>query len=172
MTIPASIQSLYDYTTTFSNDGSDSLTCDCWNKIGPDGGINGFFSGNQALSFDLPAGGSAVLAADKNSQGGCCCGKGGCPLTPIGQFGGSWLEFDFDNESNGGYSGADASCLVSAAAGLSIPAMKVCATRGGSCSVINAGGSGTNAYLHGMEAFDGVGLNITPGPVQLSVTVS
>ncbi|KEY66644.1 hypothetical protein S7711_01938 [Stachybotrys chartarum IBT 7711] len=159
----------YKYTTTFTNDSGEDQSCVCFLKIGPEGLINGFFEGNQAVNFDLPAGGKRVLAADENSQGGCACGAGGVPLTSHGGFASTWLEFDFGNTSNDGWSGADASCLVSAAYGLDIPGLQVCGH--GTCSTINPGGTGTNAYLGGMEALDGVGLNIVPGKARLNVVV-
>ncbi|KAK7398197.1 hypothetical protein QQX98_012436 [Neonectria punicea] len=169
MTVSKSIASQYKYTATFNNAVSEDQSCVCFNKIGPDGGINGFWKGNQAISFTLPADGSKVVAFEDNSQGGCVCGVGEVPLTSIGQFAGTWLEFDFGNESNDKWSGADASCLVAAANGLDIPALKVCGS--GTCSTIETGGTGENAYLGGMEAEDGVGLNLPAGKVRLTLTV-
>lgn len=169
MVVDSGVAESYDHIITFENSQSSAQKCVCFNKIGKDGGINGFFKGNQAISFDLPASGSKVVAVDDNSQGGCVCGVGSVPLTSIGQFAGSWLEFDMANQSNGGWSGADASCLVSAANGLDIPPLKVCGH--GTCSTINQGGTGQNAYLGGMEALDGIGLNLPAGKVRLTVTV-
>ncbi|KAH7163544.1 hypothetical protein B0J13DRAFT_38750 [Dactylonectria estremocensis] len=170
MVVSKSIASQYDYTTTFNNDVDEDQSCVCFNKIGPDGkSINGFFNGNEAISFTLPASGSKVVAFEANSQGGCVCGVGEVPLTTIGEFAGTWLEFDFGNTSNDDWSGADASCLVSAAWKEDIPALKVCGA--GTCSTIYSGGEGENAYLGGMEAEDGVGLNLAPGKVRLTLTV-
>lgn len=169
MTVSKSVASQYKYTATFNNAVSKDQSCVCFNKIGPDGGINGFWKGNQAISFTLPADGSKVVAFEANSQGGCVCGVGEVPTTSIGQFAGSWLEFDFGNESNDNWSGADASCLVSAANSLDIPALKVCS--GTTCSTIETGGTGENAYLGGMEAEDGVGLNLPAGKAHLTITV-
>lgn len=160
----------YKHVMTFENDGGKDQSCACWLKIGPDGGINGFFKGNQAINFDLPANGKAYVAADDNTQGGCACGSGSVPLTSIGEFASTWVEYDFDNESNDGWSGADASCLVAAAAGLDIPGLQVCGS--GTCSTIYAGGKGDNAYTGGMEAEDGVGLNLSPGNTRLTVKVN
>ncbi|OAA70389.1 allergen Asp F4-like protein [Cordyceps fumosorosea ARSEF 2679] len=170
MEIPASAVSLYDYTVTFNNAGGNDQDCVCWNKIGPDGGVNGFFKGNQAMEFKLPKGGSAYVAVDKNSQIGCSCGHGGVPTTSFGQFAGTWLEADFENESNQGWSGFDASCLVPARFNMDIPPLQVCGA--GTCSTINQGGSGTNAYLAGMEAEDGIGGNVKKGPLALTVKVN
>lgn len=159
----------YQYTTTFENASGKDQVCVVWNKIGKDGGLTGFFKGNEALTFTLPSGGSKILAADSNSQVGASCGAGQVPTTTFGQFAGTWVEMDFGNESNNNWSGADASALVPAKYGLPITAMKICS--GSQCSTVNAGGTGTNAYLGGMEAADGVGLNLPAGSVSLTVTV-
>lgn len=170
MLVKSNIVDQYDYSIQFTNAGADS-TCACWNKIGPDGGINGFFSNNQAINFKLPAGGVQNVVFDKNTQGGCACSVGGSvAVTSFGQFASTWVEFDFGNNSNGGWAGADASCLVSAKYGLNIPGMNVC--HEGQCSTIHPGGQGTNAYLAGMEDADGVGLNINSQKVRLDVTVN
>jgi hypothetical protein len=171
MTVKSDIADEYTYTIKFVNAGSSSQECSCWNKIGKDLGINGFFSGNEAVTFNLPGHGEQYVAFDKNSQGGCACGEGSVPLTSFGQFASTWAEYDFGNESNGGWSGYDASCLVSAKYGLNIPGLNLCDDKG-TCSTINAGGTGTNAYLGGMEDLDGVGGNLVPGKVRLTATVN
>ncbi|KAF4982053.1 hypothetical protein FZEAL_2240 [Fusarium zealandicum] len=170
MVVDASVADDYQYIITFDNADSKDQECVCFNKIGPDGGINGFWSGNEAIKFTLPGKGSKVVAFDDNTQGGCACGSGSVPLTPIGQFASTWVEFDFGNESNDKWSGADASCLVAAAESLDIPGLKVCGHN--TCSTIYPGGTGENAYLGGMEAEDGVGLNIPAGKARLEVTVA
>lgn len=170
MLVKSNIVDQYPYAIAFKNAGGDS-TCACWNKIGPDGGINGFFSNNQAINFKLPAGGVQNVVFDKNTQGGCACSVGGSvALTSFGQFASTWVEFDFGNTSNNGWVGADASCLVSAKYNLNIPGMNVCFQ--GQCSTIFPGGTGKNAYLAGMEDADGVGLNLNNDKVHLDVTVN
>ncbi|KAH6985318.1 hypothetical protein EDB80DRAFT_591132 [Ilyonectria destructans] len=175
MVINQTVASKYNYTATFTNAVNRDQACVCFNKIGPnradtDGGIDGSWEGNEAISFTLPASGIKVVAFDGNSQGGCVCSVGNkVATTSLSQFAGTWLEFDFGNESNDNWSGADASCLVAAANGLETPALKVCGS--GICSTINADGTGENAYVKGMEAEDGVGLNLPPGKVRLAVTV-
>ncbi|KAF7551074.1 hypothetical protein G7046_g7817 [Stylonectria norvegica] len=68
MVVDSSVADKYKHTVTFKNAAKSAQECACWNKIGPDGGINGFFTGNEAISFSLSAGGSAVVAVDDNSQ--------------------------------------------------------------------------------------------------------
>jgi hypothetical protein len=160
----------YEHLMTFDNVSGEDQKCVCFLKIGEDGGINGFFNGNQAIDFSIPSGGSSYIVADDDTQGGCACGTGGSvPLTSWGEFASTWLEYDFKSKVNNGWSGADASCLVSSALGLDIPGLQVCGHD--TCSTINPGGSGTNAYLKGMEDEDGVGLNIPPGDVRLTIKV-
>ncbi|KAH8168533.1 allergen Asp F4-like protein [Sarocladium implicatum] len=160
----------YDHLTTFTNKASKTMECACFNKIGPTNNeVNGFFNGKEALKFTIGAGEQKYLAIDDNSQGGCSCGVGEVALTSFGEFADTWLEFDMKSAKNDDWSGADASCLVAAAEGMDILGMKVCGHD--ECSTINPGGTGTNAYLGGMEAEDGVGLNIAPGKVRLNVEI-
>ncbi|KKO96589.1 hypothetical protein THAR02_11305 [Trichoderma harzianum] len=173
MPVKSNLLDQYQYTVVFNNAGDDS-SCKCWNKIGADGQIDGFFNGHEALTFDLPAGGKQVLAVDSNSQFGCACGAGGPELTNIGQFASTWVEGDVGNLSNGGWSGFDASSIVAAANKLPIPGLKVCGTGdyAGTCSTIWPGGKGDNAFVGGTEALDGLGLNIKPGKTSVEVTVN
>ncbi|KAL7795154.1 hypothetical protein V8C37DRAFT_374675 [Trichoderma ceciliae] len=172
MAVQSNLVDQYQYTMVFENAGEDTI-CYVWNKIGKDGGINGFFNGNEALKFNLAAGGTQVIAVDSNSQIGASCGPSGPPLTPIGQFAGVWAEADFSNLSNGGWSGADVSSIVAAAAGMEIPGMKMCGTgaASGTCSTIWPGGRGDNAFVGGTEALDGLGLNLAPGKTSIHITV-
>ncbi|KAH7124302.1 hypothetical protein EDB81DRAFT_912430 [Dactylonectria macrodidyma] len=88
MTVDQTIASQYEYTATFINVVSEDQACVCFNKIGPDGQIDGSWSGNEAISFTLPAGSTKIVAFDANSQGGCVCGIGKVP-TANGQFAGT-----------------------------------------------------------------------------------
>ncbi|KAH7241876.1 hypothetical protein BKA59DRAFT_216354 [Fusarium tricinctum] len=169
MTIDSNVASKYDYVVTFKNSHSTEKTCVCWNKIGPLGKIDGFFKKNAALTFTVSAKGSQDVAFDEDSQGGCACATGEVPTTKSDLWAGSWLEYDFGSARNAGWSGADASCLVSAKEQLDIPGLRVCGHD--KCSTINPGGTGDNAYLAGMEAEDGVGLNIYPGKTRLTVDI-
>ncbi|RGP80188.1 allergen asp f 4 [Fusarium longipes] len=169
MTVDSDVADKYTYTTTFKNDHDEDKTCACWNKIGPKGLIDGFFAQNIPLHFDVPAQSSQVVAFDEDSQGGCACSSKEIPTTAMGLVAGTWLEFDFGSERNGGWSGADASCLVSAKEKLNIPGLRVCGH--GTCSTIYPGGTGENAYLGGMEAEDGIGLNLNQKQVRLTVDI-
>ncbi|KAF4454679.1 hypothetical protein F53441_2757 [Fusarium austroafricanum] len=169
MTVDADVADKYDYTTTFKNAHDSERVCACWNKIGKTGLIDGFFKKNTALTFTVPAKSSQVVAFDANSQGGCACGTDEVPVTSIDLYAGTWLEFDFGSKRNKNWSGADASCLVSAKEKLDIPGLRVCGH--GTCSTVNPGGTGTNAYLGGMEKLDGIGLNLPQKQVRLDVDI-
>ena len=158
-----------DYAANFTNLSGADQQCICWLKIGPDGGVNGFFEGNQAMNFSLPTAGFQIVAIDANTQGGCACGIGIVPTTSFGLFGSTWFEFDIADTSNDGWSGADASCVVSARYHLQIPALQVCWQN--TCSTVYSGGSGTNAFLGGTDNEDGIGINIPPGLVRLQVSI-
>ncbi|TPX08257.1 uncharacterized protein E0L32_001847 [Thyridium curvatum] len=168
--IESTIADKYKYTARIKG-GSSKYTCAVWLKVGPDGGINGFFKNNEVHTFTIPANGEQWLAFDDDTQGGFCCSKGdAAATTSFGQYVCPWTEFDFGNTSNGGWSGFDASALVAGATGAAMDGLQVCAK--GTCSTLYQGGGGQNAYLPGMEAEDGIGGNIAPGPLTLNVNVA
>ncbi|KAI3533713.1 hypothetical protein CPAR01_13146 [Colletotrichum paranaense] len=146
--------SLYNYTTTFTASDAD-YSCSCFNKIGPKGLIDGCWF--AAITFTVKEGQSKNVAFDADSQGSCACGSGSTvPKTPIGQFAGTWLEFDWGSTPNGGNSGADASVLVAGSQSMAYFGMKV-AANGKTCSWVKSDGTNEGAYMPGMEAEDGVG---------------
>ncbi|KFG84012.1 hypothetical protein MANI_024569 [Metarhizium anisopliae] len=166
MLVDDSIANQYQYIINMTNSASKSQACVCWLKIGPNGGVGGFFLGNEVLDFTLPPGGHSVLAADQNTIGGCTCSLGAAvQLTGIKQFASTWLEFEMATKHDG-WSGADASCLVAAKSGLDIPGLQVC-SQYNVCSTVYAGVTGDNAYLQGMEDVDGIGIVQQPGEVRL-----
>ncbi|KLU84987.1 hypothetical protein MAPG_04021 [Magnaporthiopsis poae ATCC 64411] len=164
----AKTASEYKYTAKFTNQAKDEQVCTCSNKIGPTGLIDGFF--HEGTSWNMAPGSTQYVAFDSNTQGACVCNSGKkLRKTEFGQLAGTWLEFDFENASNNGWLGADASALVPQKYGMQVDGLQVCFE--GVCSTIWPGGKGDNAYLGGMEDLDGVGLNIRPGPCQLDVKV-
>lgn len=170
MLVKSNVAKKYKYVAAIKNASDKEQECVAYLKIGPvNDEINGFFKGKEAKSFSIPAGVTQHLAVDDNTQGGVICQAGGIETTTWGEFASTWAEFDMGNASNDNWSGADASCLVASRAGLDIPGLQICGH--GECSTINPGGSGTNAFLKGMEAEDGHGLNIPAGDVWLDITV-
>jgi hypothetical protein len=126
-------------------------------------------AGTPALIFTLQPGETKSVAADKNTQGICAWAPGSVPTTAHGQYAGVWAEFDFENASNNGWSGADCSSLVAQAYDMDVPGCRM--SHDGVNSDILPGGKGTNAYTKGMEALDGIGLNIIPGQTVIKVYV-
>ena len=163
----------YDYKMQLKNVGGKDASCTCFLKIGPDGGVNGFWKDNQVLDFKLPVGGEQWVVADEDTQGSCSCAYAPqMQYTAIGETAGTWAEFDFNSKVNNGWSGADASILTATRAGMSHPGMRICAEGSGSpCSIVHADGTGSNSFTKGMEAEDGWGINATPGPLTLKIEV-
>lgn len=168
MLIGSNVVDDYKYVSRVENLDSSDYECVAYLKVGPDGGINGFFPGNEALKWTLPGKTVQHVAADENTQGGIICEKGSIATTNYGAFGSTWAEFDFGNESNDGWSGADASCLIATANNLDVPGLNLCGHD--ECSTVFPGGDGINAFLKGMEQLDGLGLNIPAGKARLTIT--
>ncbi|KAK3362423.1 hypothetical protein B0T25DRAFT_524298 [Lasiosphaeria hispida] len=173
MVVPNSIAHLYKYVQTYTNVASEKYQVLCGNKMGAEAGqLNGMFSkvaGQELVSFDLAPGETKTVVMEGNTQGICAFAPHTVPTTTHGQYAGVWVEIDFENASNGGWSGADCSSLVAQAYGMDVPGCSVCGS--GVCSNIKPGGFADNAYTKGMEALDGIGLNLPAGDVVLAVKV-
>ncbi|KAK3335890.1 hypothetical protein B0T19DRAFT_22530 [Cercophora scortea] len=171
MVVPNNIANKYKHVQTYTNVASTAYQVVCGNKMGADGLLTGMFKtdANKHLVFTLQPGETKTVVAESNTQAICAFAPGEVPTTTFGQFAGNWVEVDFDNTSNGGWSGADCSSLVAQAYNMDVPGCSVCSS--GTCSDILPGGKGTNAYTKGMEALDGIGLNLAPGKVNLTVKV-
>jgi hypothetical protein len=171
MTVPNSIADKYDYVMTYTNVASEPYQVICANKMGADRQLTGMFkvAGQNPLIFTLKAGETKTVVADKNTQGVCAFAPKEVPTTEFGQYAGVWAEFDFGNDSNKGWSGADCSALVAQAYDMDVPGCQM--SQGGVDSTILPGGKGTNAYTKGMEALDGIGLNIPAGKTTIKVEV-
>ncbi|KHN99328.1 uncharacterized protein MAM_03026 [Metarhizium album ARSEF 1941] len=178
----------FNHTLALYNNSDEDMKCTLWNKIGPTGGINGFFKGNQALEVDLPARGKKNVAFQPDTQGGAACGKGEVPYNNIGLTTGLWVEYDYGSAPNGDWNGADASGLTAADSGqkpgTSLIVYRVdngtvpdvvdvndIIGRGYPYSLINADGSGTNAYTKGTNDLDGVGIK-GPGTFHIRAVYS
>lgn len=86
----------YDFTATFINTQSSSITVNCWNKVGSDlQPLSGsaLAPKDTSLTFALPAGSSQIVAFMENSQVGCAqaCSE----TTESGAFAITWLEANF-----------------------------------------------------------------------------
>jgi hypothetical protein len=168
----------FNYTITINNAGSEDMECICANKMGYDGKLDGSFavssSSQSPLTFNVSPGSSAFVAVEPNTQGMIMCNPNTVPTSSYGQYMGVWLEVDLADTANSGWSGADISALAAQAGGqTSLPGGYVdTATGSGSPSWICPGGTPyKNAYVDGLQAVDGAGLNLPAGPVSLVYTV-
>jgi len=170
--VPAAVADQYQYVQRYTNVAGSKYQVRCANKMGADGELTGMFDvpSQVQLVFDLQPGESKYVAAMGNTQMVCAFAPGTVGKTTHGQFAGNWVETDFGNTSNNKWSGADCSSLVAQAYGLGFPGCRVCQP-GGVCSTIWENGKSDNAYTTGMEALDGIGLNIPAGKVFLEVSV-
>ncbi|KAJ5217241.1 hypothetical protein N7468_010249 [Penicillium chermesinum] len=171
--VSASDVSSYKYVVQFTGSNTEDWTVKIWNKIGPDGQMDGWF-GKACHSFTLAAGETRYWAFDENSQGGWAAAAGATiPVNWSGQYSATWGEFDFGNQDNKYWSGYDVSAITAKASGDPVQGMRICdalnsATR---CSSISSGGSTvTNAYYSDTQA-NGLGGNLFPGAVRLSVEI-
>ncbi|KAL2168903.1 hypothetical protein VTG60DRAFT_6738 [Thermothelomyces hinnuleus] len=171
MVVPNSIADMYDYVQTYTNVADEPYQVICANKMGADGQLTGMFkvASQQPLIFTLEPGETKTVVAEENTQGACAFAPNEVPLTGNGQYAGTWAEFDFASEPNKGWSGGDCSSLVAQAADMDVFGCRM--SHNGVDSTIYPGGEADNAYIKGMEALDGIGLNIPPGKVEIEVKV-
>ncbi|ORY55285.1 uncharacterized protein BCR38DRAFT_126190 [Pseudomassariella vexata] len=168
--VAADIADQYDYTIKVTGQNTESWKFVCWNKIGPDGLIDGWYN-HTAVSFDLAPGATQYVAFQANSQGACASQPGNeIETDSYGGFVTTWFEFDFANESNDNWSGADVSSIQAEAAGTSVYGMRACS--GDVCSTIGADMSILdNAFSNALKLADGLGLNLPAGPVSIDVVI-
>ncbi|KAI9037932.1 allergen Asp F4 [Aspergillus affinis] len=157
----------YRYVIAVHGSEKDPWTMVFWNKIGPDGGINGWY-GNSALTVSVDAGETKYIAFDGDSQGSWGAAKG--TKLPTDQYGGyscTWGEFDFGNSKNSRdlpdghtWSGWDVSAIQAQNANQDVQGMKICQHSDQGCSSIsNLAKNVINAYTAAEEGVDGIGGN-------------
>jgi hypothetical protein len=170
--VSASDASQYKYVAQFKGSNTDPWTVVFWNKIGPDGKMDGWY-GHSALSFTLGAGETKYVAFADDSQGGWGAAPGGTlPTDSNGGYACTWGEFDFGSTANNGWSGYDVSAIQAQAAGQTVQGMQICQAPSTACSSISGGaGQVVNAYTQSEAAQGGIGGNIPAGPVRLAVQI-
>jgi hypothetical protein len=172
MAVSPAIADMYEYVQMYTNVGSEKYHVLCGNKMGaePDQ-LTGMFDvpGQKLVEFYLEPGESKAVVVQSNTQAVCAFAPQQVPKTPFGQYAGTWAEVDFENASNGGWSGADCSSLVAQHYDMDVPGCKICDTI--TCSTIWPGGVGENAYTKGMEELDGIGLNCVPGRLTMDIKI-
>jgi hypothetical protein len=164
----------YQYTIKFVGDTLDEpWTVTFWNKIGPNGELNGWY-GNSALTFQIAKGETKYVAVDEDSQGAWGAAPGdSLPKDNYGGWAPTWGEFDFGSSLNNGWSGFDVSAIQAEAAGLAVQGMQICEETSSVCSTIaNELERVINAYTKSLADIGGVGGNIAPGPVSLVVNLN
>lgn len=171
--IPADQASTYKYVAKFSGPPTEERRVVIWNKIGPDGRMDGWY-GNACCSFTLEAGQTVYVAFAADSNGGWAASKTrSIPTNQYGSYASTWGEFDFGSAKNDGWSGFDVSAIQAQNAGLEIQGMRICsALNKRQCSYItNGAGIVHNAYTASSADIGGIGGNLLPGPVRLVVDI-
>jgi hypothetical protein len=162
----------YQHVLRFEGSNTDAWTVIFWNKMGPNGKMDGWY-GNSALKFTMEPNEVKYVAIDSNSQGAWGAAQG--ENLPTDQFGGyacTWGEFDMSNEGNGGQSGWDVSAIQAQAANLFVQGMQICTHEGTLCSSIaNELASVVNAYTYSERYVDGLGGTIKANAIRLVVNL-
>ncbi|KAJ6005122.1 hypothetical protein N7540_012921 [Penicillium herquei] len=161
----------YKYVVKFQGTNTEPWTVNVWNKVGPDGKMDGWY-GNSALTFVLAPGETRYVAFDEDSEGawGAAPGTKGLPIDPWGGYTSTWGEFTFGDVENNGWSGWDVSAIQTQIAHDNVQGMRICQADGKGCSIITPGAKKVvNAYTESMKHHDGIGGAAAPGPVRLVV---
>ncbi|KAJ5933440.1 hypothetical protein N7454_005769 [Penicillium verhagenii] len=168
--VAESSASQYKHVLRFEGSNTDDWTVVFWNTYGPNGEMDGFWSPNKALEFTLAPGEIAYVAIDDNSQGGWSAGQGSVPVSLIGEWAGTWGEFDMSSEKNDGFSGWDVSSIIAQLAGFDVQGMRICNHLGASCSSIATGlASLLNAYTSADQGNPSLAVSQSSGAVRLIV---
>ncbi|RLL95615.1 hypothetical protein CFD26_105739 [Aspergillus turcosus] len=170
--VTASTASQYKYVAQFTGSNTNNWFVSFWNKIGPDGKLDGWY-GHSALNFTLAPGETKYVAFDENSQGAWGAAEGdSLPTDEYGGYACTWGEFDFGDAENDGWSGWDVSAIQAQNAGLTVQGMRICDYNGDDCSYItSAAAKVVDAYTAAEASVDGIGGTMGPGPVRLVVEV-
>ncbi|KAJ0418846.1 hypothetical protein BJY00DRAFT_287132 [Aspergillus carlsbadensis] len=170
--VDSSSASSYKYVIQITGSNTVDWFVSFWNKIGPDGGMNGWY-GHSAVNFTLAAGETRYVAFDEDSQGGWGAAEGtSLPTDEYGGYACTWGEFDFGSSINDGWSGWDVSAIQAQNADLTVQGMRICTAAGEDCSTITTdAASVVNAYTAAEAAVDGIGGSVTEGAVRLAVEI-
>lgn len=163
----------YNYVVQITNKNDEPWAVVFWNKIGPKGGMNGWYQGNEALRSVFQPGEVKYVAFDADSQGGWGAFKGDkAPTDHWGGYACTWGEFDFGSIVNGGKSGWDVSAIQAQNAGLDVQGMSICDHNNQKCSSITkALKEVLNAYTSNLAGVNGIGGSLDKGPVRLIVNL-
>lgn len=165
--------SRYEYVVKFVGPSMDGWQVVIWNKIGPDGKVDGWY-GNACYTFTIAAGEVRYIAFAADSQGGwAAANTTSIPTNQFGSYASTWGEFDFGSSNNKGWSGFDVSAIQAQNANLEVQGMKICSiVPSNLCSYMTWGADIVhNAYTSSEAQQGGIGGNLVPGPVRLVVNI-
>lgn len=163
----------YKYVVQFRGSNTRPWRVTIWNKVGPDGKLDGWY-GHSALTFVLAPGETRYVAFDEDSQGawGAAPGTHGLPTDTWGGYTSTWGEFSFGDGENNGWSAWDVSAIQAQLAHQNVQGMRICRADGQDCSVITPGARKVAAaYTESTRHHDGIGGAAAPGPVRLVVDI-
>lgn len=161
----------YKYVARFTGANTEPWTVIIWNKIGPDGKMDGWYD-HSAVTFVLAPGETKYIAFDEDSIGawGAAPGTKGLPKDNFGGYTSTWGEFSFGDIENNGWSGWDVSAIQAQIAKQKVQGMRICLADGKACSILTPGAKKViNAYTESKKHHDGIGGAAPPGPVRLAV---
>ncbi|KAF3392859.1 Allergen Asp f 4 [Penicillium rolfsii] len=163
----------YKYVVRFTGANTEPWTITIWNKVGPDGKMDGWY-GHSALTFILAPGETRYIAFDEDSEGawGAAPGTNGLPVDNWGGYTSTWGEFSFGDAENDGWSGWDVSAIQAQLAKQDVQGMRICMADGRGCSIITPQAKKVvDAYTESNRQHDGIGGAASPGPVRLVVDI-
>jgi hypothetical protein len=162
----------YDYVIQINGCPNTKYTVGFWNKIGPDGKMDGPY-GHATLIFTVNPGETKTVAIDEDTQGAFGITTGdSLPTDNYGGYDCTWGEFDFCNADNNNWSGFDVSIIQAQAAGRTPEDLEICDPAAGVCSCVKQGGSNiSNAYTQSQANQGGIGGNLPAGKVKLVATL-
>lgn len=161
----------YQFVARFEGSENDDWNVIFWNKKGPNGLMDGFFSPNKALSMSLSPGEVKYVAFDEESTGGWAAYPGeDAPLSEYGSYAATWGEFTMRGKPN--FASWDVSCIQAQNAGKAIQGMKICTHDGQGCSSMGTGMTNVqNAYTSAETAINGIGGNVQVDALRLVVNL-
>ena len=172
--VSSSDASKYQYVVKFVGPSTDGWKVVIWNKVGPDGKLDGWYNDNASLKFSIAAGEAKYIAFAFDSQGGwTAANTTSIPTDQWGSYASTWGEFDFGSSNNKGWSGFDVSAIQAQNANLEVQGMKICSiVPSTTCSYMTWGANIVhNAYTSSEARAGGIGGNLVPGPVRLVVNI-
>ncbi|MCJ1231398.1 hypothetical protein MMC12_008075 [Toensbergia leucococca] len=162
----------YTYTNQVINASPSQLTFVIWNNGGSDTSLdpneaNSGASSAKIFTWSLAAGASQFLAFDENTQGAM---SRQCSENKAGQPDCTWVEFDFGNIPNKGYSGYDVSSIPSSSGDVEKVSVTSSCGTSSSNSYTSRKSKRENNWTSATQVNQGAGAVCGPGPVHIQTT--